>query len=76
MEVRNIRTLASKAHDPTNLAPPAVIEEETFELMHEALFPRLSDKNVAVRATAVEACALLQDTGDEKDELTKKVRES
>lgn len=43
--------------------------------MHEALFPRLSDKNVAVRAAAVEACALLQDTGDEKDELTKKVRD-
>ncbi|GMH69090.1 hypothetical protein TrLO_g10662 [Triparma laevis f. longispina] len=50
-----------------------IIEEETFDLVYEALFPRLDDKNVAVRSAAVSACSMLQDSGDAEDELTKKL---
>ena len=46
---------------------------QTFDLVHEALFPRLDDKNVAVRSAAVYACSMLQDSGDAEDELTKKL---
>ena len=42
----------------------AASDEETINLVQQALFPRLLDKNVPVRAAAIKAASVLQDNED------------